>query len=169
MADKYQALIGGRETMVEGTVTSTGVAEAGDLVALDGSGKLSLTVFPDGIGPLVITAVASEDVGAGKFINIWNDGGTEKIRLADSTNDRPAHGFVKDAFLTGATVTAYLRTGVNDDISGMTPGARQYLGAAGARTQTVPSSPTDAISQFLGIAKSATIMVVDIEDEIVLA
>lgn len=168
MANKYQSLIGGREAMVEATVTSTGVADAGEIVALGADGKLSVTVLPDGVGPLVITAVASEDITAGKFINIWNDGGTEKIRLADSTNDRPAHGFVKDAFLTGATVTAYLRTGVNDDLSGMTPGARQYLTAAGSRTQTVPVSPTDVIHQFLGIAKSATIMVVDIEDEIVL-
>ena len=140
MADKFQSLVGGREAMVEGTVTSTGVAEAGDVVALGADGKLSVTVLPDGVGPLVITAVASEDITAGKFINIWNDVGTEKIRLADSTNDRPAHGFVKDAFLTGATVTAYLRSGINDDLSEMTPGARQYLTNCSSKSDRCYSS-----------------------------
>ena len=80
MANKYQTLSNGREAMVEATVTSTGVADAGEIVALGADGKLSVTVLPDGVGPLVITAVASEDITAGKFINIWNDGGTEKIR-----------------------------------------------------------------------------------------
>jgi hypothetical protein len=168
MADKYQALVSGRETLIEATVTSAGAANGGEIVALDTNGRLSETMMPPGIGPSVISAVASEDIGAGKFINIWNDGGTEKIRLADSTNDRPAHGFVKEAYLDTETVTAYIRSGINDDLSGMTPGARQYLTSAGGRTQTAPSSPTDAISQYLGVAKSATTMIVDIENEIVL-
>lgn len=165
MADKYQSLLSGRESMVEATVVSTGVAEAGDIVALDSSGKLDLTVLPNGVGPLVITGVAAEDLAAGDFININSSG---QIRLADASNDRPAHGFVKDAFLTAATATVYLRTGVNDDLSGMTPGARQYLSTAGNRTETVPVLPGSVIHQFLGVAKSATEMVVDIEDEIVL-
>lgn len=165
MADKYQSLAGGRETMVEATVVSTGAGEAGDIVALNSSGKLDITVLPAGVGPLVITGTAAENLTAGDFININSSGA---IRLADASNDRPAHGFVKDSFATSATATVYLRTGINDDLSGMTPGARQYLDSAGNRTETVPVTPGSVIHQFLGIAKSATEMVVDIEDEIVL-
>ncbi len=168
MANKYQTLIDGREAMVEATVVSSGAADAGEIVALGSNGKIDVTILPDGVGPLVVTAVASEDLAAGKFINIFLDLGVEKLRLADSSNDRPAHGFVKDAFLTGATATAYLRTGINDDLTGMTIGKRQYLSTGGGRKETPPVLPTDAIHQFLGIAKSATVLVVDVEDEIVL-
>ena len=169
MADKYQGLISGREQMVEGQVASTGVAEAGKIVALDGSGKLDLSVLPSGVGPLVILVVASEAISAGKYVNIWDNVGTANVRLADSTNDRPAHGFVKDAVLIAGTATVYLRTGVNDDLTGLTPGARVYLDAAGGVQLTAPSiAGGDVIHQFLGIAQTASVQVVDIEDEIVL-
>ena len=169
MADKYQGLISGRETMVEGQVTSAGAAQAGKIVALDAGGKLDLTLLPSGVGPLVILVVASEALAAGKYVNIWDNLGTANVRLADSTNDRPAHGFVKDAFASLATATVYLRTGVNDDLSGLTPGGRVYLDAAGGVQQTPPSiAGGDVIHQFLGVAQSATVQVVDIEDEIVL-
>jgi hypothetical protein len=165
MAEKFQTLALGREAMREALEMSTGVADAGRIVAVGSDGKLDVTLLPTGVGPLVITGTAAEDIAAGDFINITSTGG---IRLADASNDRPAHGFVRDAFLTGATVTAYLRSGLNDDLSGMTPGARQYLTTAGNRTEVAPSLPSSVIHQFVGIAQSATQMVVDIEEEIVL-
>jgi hypothetical protein len=168
MADKYQSLLAGREEMVEATTVSTGVAEAGDIIALDSSGKIDVSLLPTGLGPEVVAVLASETLNAGDFVNIWDNGGTANVRLADSTNDRPAHGWVQAGFAAAATATVYIRKGVNTSVSGLTPGARQYLDASGATTEVPPALPTDVIHQFLGVAVTATSMIVDIEDEIVL-
>jgi hypothetical protein len=167
MADKYRTLDAGREKMVEATVVSTGVSEAGDIVALGTNGKLDESVLPAGIGADVKVILATENITAGRYVNIYNNAGTPNCRLADSTNDRPAHGFVKDAVTSGNNATIYFE-GSNDDLSGLTPGARQYLSAAGAATATVPSTPTDTILQLLGIAVDATTINTDIEDSILL-
>lgn len=168
MADKYQSLISGRETMVEATVTSTGVAEAGDIVALDASGKLDVSVLPTGVGPQVQVIVTSENLSAGDFVNIWDDAGTPKARLADSTNDRRAVGYVVASTTAPANATVYFE-GRNDQLSGLTAGQRIYLDAAGNIQTTAPSlAGGDVIHQYLGKALSATVMDVEIDDEIVL-
>lgn len=164
MADKYQTLVSGRETMREGKVTSAGAADAGKIVALNAGGKIDPTMLD---AQDVTSIVASEALGAGDYVNIWNDAGTRKIRKADSTNDRPAHGFVKSAVLSAAAGNVYFE-GANDGVSGRTIGARQYLSASGGVQETAPVLPTDAIHQFLGIAISATEINTDIEDAIVL-
>ena len=47
MADKYLGIdSNGVTSEVEGTVASAGAANAGDIVALDASGKLDSTVLP---------------------------------------------------------------------------------------------------------------------------
>ena len=155
--------------MIEGAASSSGSADGGRIVALGSDGKLDVTLMPTGIGPLAFTMTAQEALQAGAFVNIVNVAGTPQARLADASIDRPAHGFVKSAFSLGASATVYLRTGINEAVSGMTPGARQYLGTAGQRTETAPATPSAAIHQLMGIAKDASTLIVDIEDEIVLA
>lgn len=168
MADKLIQLVNGKLTQVEATVTSAGAANAGDAVALDGTGKLDLSVLPTGIGPDVTVAEASENLSAGVYVNIWNDLGTPKVRLADNSNGRDAHGFVKDAVTTGNPATVYFE-GANDDLTGLTPGARYYLGTAGAATATPPVAPAAQISQFLGVAISTTAINTDVDDCVILA
>jgi len=169
MADKYQTLSSGREIMREATVVSTGAPEAGDIVALDGSGKLDPSVLPTGVGPDVSSIVVNEAGGlaAGDYVNIFDNAGTPNVRLADASNDRPAHGFVKSAFANAATALVYFE-GPNDALSGLTAGQRQYLGAAGNPTTTPPVLPGSVIHQFLGIAVNATTINTDIVDPIVL-
>lgn len=167
MADKYQTLVNGRETMQEATVASSGAPSAGEIVALDSSGRLDVSVLPVGVGPDVASIIASENLVAGDYINIYNNAGTPNARKADATNDRPAHAFVKEAFSSAEEATVYFE-GPNDDKSGLTPGARYYLAAAGGVTASPPSSPTYVIHQFLGIAVNATTINTDIDDEIVL-
>lgn len=168
MADKYQSLNAGRETMVEATVISTGVAEAGDIVALDGTGKIDLSLLPTGIGPAVQTILASENLSAGDFVNVYDNAGTPNVRKADSTNDRRASGFVLSSVTSGNNATVYFE-GQNNQLSGLTAGQRLYLDASGAVTSVAPALPTDLIHQYLGKALNATVMDVEIEDEIVLA
>lgn len=166
MADKYLVIgTDGRTTQKEATVVSAGAGDAGEVVALGSNGRLDNSVMPVGIAPDVKVMEAIEAIGAGKYVNIFNDSGTQKCQLADQSNDRPAHGFVKDAVLANANATIYFE-GANDDLSGLTPGARQYLSTAGGRTQTVP---TTGLLQCLGIAISATEINTDISEEIVLS
>jgi len=164
MANKYIELLNGKLATKEGKVVSTGVSDAGTIVALDSTGKLDVSVLPVGVGPDVKSAVTSEDLTAGDYVNFWNDAGTEKVRLADKSNGRDAHGFVKAAFLTGATATVYFE-GPNDNLSSLTPGSRYYLDVAGAVTATPAAT---GIHQFLGIAVSPTAINTDIDDCIVL-
>lgn len=169
MADKPIQLISGILTEVEGTVISTGVAEAGDLVALDSTGKLDISVLPVGIGADTASILASENLSAGDYVNIWNNGGTANIRLADNSNSRPAHGFVLAVVTSGNNGTVYFE-GSNTQLSGLTIGARYYLDTAGNATATAPTiGGGAAISQLLGIAISATAVNTDIDDHVVLA
>lgn len=166
-ANKYQTLVNGRDTLVAANQTSAGVADANKLVALDATGKLDVTLLPIGVGPDVAMVVASEALAAGDYVNIYQNAGAPAVRKADSTNDRPAHGFVKAAVLSAATATVYFE-GPNDSKSGLTIGTRQYLSSAGGTKTTAPVSPTDVIHQFVGVAISATSINTDIDDEIVL-
>jgi hypothetical protein len=169
MAHKPIQLVNGKLTQIEATVISTGATDAGEVVALDSSGKLDVSVLPTGVGPNVKVLVASEAIGAGKYINIWNDGGVPTIRLADNSNGREAHGFVKDSVASAANGTVYFE-GTNDDLSALTPGARQYLGTAGGVTATPPTFLGGAtIHQLVGSAISATEIDTDIDDCVVLA
>lgn len=166
-ANKYQTLVGGRDTLVAATQASTGASNANQIVALDESGKLDVTLLPVGVGPDVATILASEALVAGDYVNIYNNAGTPNVRKADATNDRPAHGFVRDAVSMSANAVVYFE-GPNDDRSGLTPGSRYYLAASGGVTATAPATPTYVISQFVGIAVDATTINTDIDDEVVL-
>lgn len=167
MADKYQTLINGRETMVEATIVSSGAPSSGEIVALDSSGRIDVSVLPTGVGPDVATIQTSEILNAGDYVNVYNASGVPKVRKADATNDRPAHGFVQNAYAVSDLASVYFE-GPNDDRSGLTIGARYYLGAAGGISATPPALPTYVIHQFVGIAVNATTINTDIDDEIVL-
>ena len=169
MADKPIQLVNGKLTQVEGTVVSAGAGNAGDIPALDGSGKLDVSVLPTGVGPNVKVILASENLGAGKYVNIYDNAGAPNARLADNSNSREAHGFVKDAATSGNNATIYFE-GTNDDLSGLTSGARQFLASAGGVTATPPTFAGGAqISQLVGTAISATEIDTDIDDCVVLA
>jgi len=165
MAQKFKTLQNGRDALKEATVVSTGVSEAGAIPALDSTGRLDESVLPVGIAADVKILECTEDLAAGKYVNIFLSGGIQKVRLADASNDRPSHGFVKEEFLTGALDAKVYFEGANDDLSGLTIGARQYLSTAGGRTET---PRTSGLHQYLGIAISATEINTDIDDETVI-
>lgn len=164
MAKKYIELSNGKLANKEATVASAGAANSGEIVALDSTGKIDVSVLPVGVGPDVKLLETSEDLLAGQYVNIFDVSGTPKVRLADASNGRDAHGFVKEAYLSGATATVYFE-GPNDDLSALTVGGRCYLNTAGTVTQSPRST---GIHQFLGIAVTATEINTDIDDCITL-
>lgn len=170
MADKYINVEAGLRTQKEATVTSTGVAEAGDIVALDANGKLDSTVMPTGIGADTSSIEASENLAAGDFINVWDDGGTTKVRKANGgAIGTRAHGFVLSAVTATQQALVYFE-GNNNQVTGLVGGTNLFLSEAtsGEPTGTAPSGSGDIV-QSLGVATSATSINVEIGDPIVIA
>lgn len=152
-AKKYVSVTAGELTETAATVASAGAADDGKIVALDASGRLDNSVMPVGVGPDTKTILTSEALVAGDWVNIHDATGA-RARKADASNGREAHGFVLSAFGSGAAATVYFE-GTNTGLSGLTPGAKIYLGTAGAGTATPPTTATH-ISQRIGTALSAT-------------
>lgn len=169
MAEKYLKNNGGQYAEVEATVTSAGAGDAGKIVGLDGSGKLSTTVMPSGIGAETKVAATTENLSAGDLVNLYNDSGTIKARKADASNGRRAHGFVLSATTSPANATVYLE-GTITGLTSLTPGAPYYLSGstAGAATSTAPST-AGYISQEIGYSLSATEITFEPQQPILLA
>ena len=170
MADKLLHREGGETKQYKPVQASAGSADAGKVPALNAAGKIDGSMLD--IGEQSTPVTASEALGAGKFVNLWNDSGTLKARLADNSNGRPAHGFVRAAAALSTTATVFPLDAVNAALSGLTIGATYFLGTAGG----VISTPLDAtddnnegfIDQKLGVAKSATELMTDDYDYVVL-
>lgn len=166
MADKYLKQNGAflQEVIAEdGTTPSNG-----EIVALDTAGKIAVNILPVGYAPDTDSIEASENISAGDFVNIWNDAGTPKVRKADSTdNTKPADGFVKSAYTTGQMALVYFET-KNDQLTGLTPGQKLFLGTSGNVTSTAPSAPGNIV-QVVGFAIGATVATVEIQRPIIVA
>lgn len=160
MAFKYQTIVAGFHVLLDFLTTSSGSADAGKPIAAGADGRIHESFMPLGIGAQTNEAVASEAIGAGKFVNFHDATGVFSMRLADNSNSRPAHGFVTEAVAEAATGTAYPIDGVNAELSGLAVAGHYWLGTAGGVIGT-PLDETDAanagkVLQYLGQAKSAT-------------
>ncbi|KAA9150036.1 hypothetical protein F3K36_33425, partial [Delftia sp. BR1] len=99
---KFLRLVNNLVTEVLGIQTSAGAANAGDIVALDDSGRIDNSMMPVGIGADTAVIAASEALAAGDWVNVWNSTGA-KVRKADATTSgKEAHGFVLAAVTSGA-------------------------------------------------------------------
>jgi len=148
---------GSRE--VQPVNTSAGAGDAGKMVQLDAGGKIAEDMMPTGIGADTATLEASENLAAGDQINIWDNAGTTMVRKADASSaGMAANGFVMAAVISGANATIYFE-GTNNQLTGMTGGARQFLSAttAGGITETAPTGAGEIV-QIVGKAYSATEM-----------
>ena len=153
MADKYISIgTSGKREEVEASDTSAGVANAGDIVALNAAGELDISLFPTGIGADAKSLTAEEAISAGDFVNI--NPATGDIRLADNSNNRAAQGFSLTAISIGNADTIYFEGG-NNALTGLTPGTPYFLDTAGSATAT-PTTTAGEILQCLGVACDAT-------------
>lgn len=167
MADKYIALLNGIDQEVEGTVVGGTVTQAGDLVALDATGRLDATVLPVGIGADTASGTAAENLSAGAFVYIKTDG--QIANASASSGGNPAVGFVLSAVTSGQSATVYFE-GRNTSLTGLTPGERQYLSdtTPGGRTAT-PVVGAGKLHQFLGNAITTTSITFEGDDYILRA
>lgn len=171
MPDKLLRRRNGVTEQYTPVVTSAGAADAGKVPALGSDGKLDPSMYNAGQGEQVTMAPATEALGAGKFVNLYADGGTLSARLADNSNGRPAHGFVRTAVTSAGQATVYPLDAINGALTGLAPGSTYWLGTAGGvitPALDATSAATGSIDQKLGIAKSATELVTDDYDYVVL-
>jgi len=166
---KYLALINGRIKEVLGLSTSAGADDAGKIPELDGSGRLDSSMMPVGFGSETKVIQAVENLAAGDFVNIHVVSGNVRVRKADASNGRIAHGFVLNSVTSGQNATVYYGN-LNTAVSGRTIGVEQYLSAntAGAVVETPPTG-SGHIVQRLGVATGATEMLVEIQTPVELA
>ena len=134
-----------------------GAANAFQLVALNASGQLDLTMMPTGIGPDTQPLPASEAISAGSLVNVYLNAGTSTMRNANGATGLKANGFVLQAVAQGANGTAYL-SGLNTAVAGLTPGpaflSDSSVGAVAAAGATTPGH----IYQEVGVVTAAGVL-----------
>lgn len=175
---KYLKHNAGRVDEVVATVESAGAGNAGEIPALNASGVLADTVLnaattgasktlklkPDGkiddavmpsaYGPDVATIQASEALSAGNYVNIHDVTGAFRVRKADASNGREAHGFVLAGVSSGNPATVYFDS-TNTQVTGQTAGP-VYLSATPGTGAAAAPSTSGHIVQRIGLAHSAT-------------
>lgn len=153
-SNRFLSLVSGVQTLLTAISSSAGAGDANKIPATDSSGRLDASFMPTGFGTDAVSLQASETLAAGDFINLHDSGGV-RMRKADASNGRRADGFVLAGVTSGATGTAFLE-GINTSRTGLTVGARYFLGTtAGAITTTAPSA-SGQIVQEIGTAHSTT-------------
>lgn len=156
--NKFLKLSSGQLAEEASLQASAGVGDAGKIVALDATGKIDPTMMPTGIGAETKLMTTSEDLAVRDQVNIYDNSGTLTARKADASNGRRAHGYVVAGTTSGQNATVY-QDGIITGLSGLTPGAPQYLSAsvAGGITETPPTTGGHIV-QEVGYAISDTEM-----------
>ena len=167
-AKSFLRVIGNLATEVFGVQTSVGAGNAGDIPALGDDGRLHSSMMPTGIGADTAEVEASEALADGDYVNIWDDGGSAKVRKADaSTAGKHAHGFVLASVSQGNNATVYFE-GPNSHVSGQAAGDVFLSTTPGAGTSTAPTGSGNVL-QRIGYAVSATEVNFDASSPIVRA
>lgn len=147
---------------------STGVSDAGRVVALDAAGQIDASMLAN--AQPFETAVAGEALTTNDLIAIKDVSGTPTMFKAKAavSGQLAAEGYVTADYAMGDSAKMY-KGGKVAGQTGLTAGARMYLSeTAGAATATVVSG-TGKIHQFVGKAISATEFDFNPDDVIVLA
>ena len=151
-----------------GVTTSSGATDAGKAAVLNAAGFLDETLFAPGFGADAVMIIASENLTAGDFVNVWNDAGAFKVRKADATTyGKQAMGFVAASALAGVAAKVTFE-GTNSSVAGVTAGNVFLSTTAGGFTATAPTA-TGNVVQKIGIGVSATSINVEFAQPIELA
>lgn len=156
MAKKYLRLNSGAFAEEEATVASTGVSDAGKIIALDANGRLDNSVLPVGVGLDTKTLEASESISAANLVNIFTSSGQAKIRKADASSaGKEANGYVLTSVTSGQNGLVYFEQ-IITGLSGLTPGATYFLSTTPGEVTATPPSGSGNIVQEIGKAISET-------------
>lgn len=169
MADKYIYNNAGAREEKELLIASAGAGDSGKAIGLDAAGLLDITFMPVGVGADTVSLVTSENLVAGDFINIYDNGGTPTARKANAgAVGTRAHGFVLAASTSPAAAQVYFE-GNNNQLTGQTGGTGLYLSTSAGDVSATAPTGTGEIVQKLGIAVSATQANIEIGETLTLA
>ena len=99
--------------------------------------------------------VTSVELQAGDFVNLYNDAGVAKVRLADASLLRKAMGFTLADVAAGATATVYPLGEANMALMNMLPGTTYFLGTVGKIVES-PVLSAGVLYQRVGMAVATT-------------
>lgn len=169
MADKYirRDAVTGTLSETEATDISTGVPDAGEVVALNAAGELDPTMFPAGINSQQVTVNAAVGLTIGDLVFIDSSGEADLASAAVAGVQ--ACGFAGSTELAGDPVVVFFE-GIVSGFLALTPGGRVYLSdtAPGDVTQT-PVTGAGKLHQLVGKALSATTILFEPDDSVLLA
>jgi hypothetical protein len=127
--------------------------------------SLKISVQPaETIVPVGDTVLVSSSVSAGMLVNIYNDGGTPKIRPALGTaTDRIAHAFVMGNAASGQTLVPLFTGHTNPYFTGLIPGTMYFLSWTnpGQIVAVGPDANSGYVWQPVGVAISTTELLFD--------
>lgn len=153
--NKFLTFLSNKKQLVTAIASSAGAGDADKIIATGSDGRIDSSLMPTGIGADTQTVVASENLSAGDWVNVYDNGGTPNVRRADANPERAATGFVLSSVTSAANATVY-RSGTNTGRTGLTTGTYYYLSTtAGSETATAPTTSGDVI-QGLGYASSSS-------------
>lgn len=149
----------------------TMATQAANNVAITGGSVDVATLLVNGApvsGGASASLPASEALAANDLVNVWNDAGVARVRKANATSSgKEAHGFVEAAVTSGATATVKM-SGIATN-SGLTAGTRYFLSTTGGLVTATAPSTAGNIAQPVGIAISATQLLLDCEPGVLIA
>lgn len=164
--NKFLTVINGIASVVTAIASSGGAGDANKIIATGSDGKIDPTLMPTGIGASTESIQASENLAAGDFVNLHDVSGSSRVRKADASNGRLAHGFVLAAATSGQNATVY-QQGKNTALSGLSAGQTRWLSASAAGTSTAtPPSTAGQTLQVLGVCYSATMLLFEFNEPI---
>lgn len=156
----------GTQQVYTGKTISTGATDAGEFLTLDSTGKIDVSMLPNGVGADATTYVAGEALTAGNFVYINALG---QVLKADATLlAKAARGYVLTGVANAGQATVYFDE-ANTSVIGLTPGATYYLSTTPGGVTTTPPTLNGSgnIVQELGFASSATNIHVNIQEPII--
>lgn len=153
-----------------GLVVSTGATDAGRIPQANAQGYLDTTWLPPGIGDDARIIEAGENLGAGAFVNVYDDAGTTKVRNADANSPgKGAQGFVREAFTSGQQAKVFFE-GTNDQLTGLTGGVTYFLSdTIPGGVVSTPVTGAGKLHQIIGRSVSATAINFEGETTLILA
>ena len=156
MTNKFLTLLADGATHLVAAISSSGgIVDKEKIVATNAEGTIDITLLPTGLDTSAENMLAAESISAGDFINIFEDQGTRKVRLADAANLRPAHGFVLTNLALGDSGSIYT-AGVNSQLTNLVPGRKYFLNIVPGAIIPLINLVSGNLVQSLGTAISST-------------
>lgn len=139
------------------TTSSAGPVDADKPVALDETGKIHPSMLAG--DNAAVSATAHEGITAGDFVTFVDHGGSlGVVKASAGVVKRPADGFAVTSAAAGELVEVALK-GVNQLVTGFTPGVQLYLSTTPGMVTTVVTRGVYHLSQPLGAAAGSNGMV----------